>query len=185
VFVGACFSWFIGFALISDPWAASLAALKEPQLPPLPYTTVRRIELTVTGAPGIPGPICGTTMILSKEGPCRATTRIDWFSFNSPGRCEEKEYELPSEMFEECRALLIKTGFRYMKPVSQPDKLFENSSTSVNVKCEEEERCVTVIHPATPPSGYDDILAFVHSVVRRGKVVKPNTSEDAPSDRKP
>jgi hypothetical protein len=89
-------------------------------------------------------------------------------------------------MFEECRALLIKTDFYYMKSVAPPpSQLFENSSTSLNVKCEEGEHCVTVVDPAPAPSGYDDILAFVGSIVERGKVVNPKTPEGGPQERKP
>src|SRR4051794_10342863 len=94
VLIAAFLSSFLSLILNLDPWGEASAVLEASKLPPLPYTTVRQIELTLTGGSGIPGGGSRTTLLLCKEGPCRATR---WIIDGSPRFVEGTAYELPQE----------------------------------------------------------------------------------------
>jgi hypothetical protein len=70
---------------------------------------------------------------------------------------------VPPEVFDECRALLRGTNFFRMPARSQPQLMFENSGSDISVKWNGREHSVLVIHPATPPAGYE-LQKFVENL---------------------
>src|SRR5437867_646528 len=89
---------------------------------------VERIEISACVAPGIPSPspIPHIEVVLERAGRCRGTVVVD-------GKVTAA-YDLPVELFDECRGLLAEVDFFRMKS-SRPEVPFENSSSSLCVRC--------------------------------------------------
>src|SRR5262245_4313207 len=140
------------------------------QNPPLPdLDTVEKIEIAAGQSGGIPGaPLDNFELALVTVGPCRATV-THGNNYNSDNRTITR-YDLPSEMFDECRKLLKETDFFHLQS-ARPEMLFENSSSSVAVTCGGRTHTVNVVSPAKAAEGYDKLYNFVTGAEKRGKEV--------------
>ena len=130
-----------------------------------------RIEISAGSSSGLyGGPQVRSTWILDKNGNCAGSATNGTNAGSLPS--ETKKYQVPSEVFEECRALLRETNFFCMPQRNQPQFLFENSASSVTVKWNGREHSVLVIDPATPPMGFDKLHKFVDELTERGKEMR-------------
>ena len=73
----------------------------------------------------------------------------------------------------------LETNFFHMCS-AQPEVLFENSSSGIQVRCDGHEHAVNVIHPAPTPAGFDKLYNFATSVEKRGKQVKMEKPAELP-----
>jgi hypothetical protein len=140
-----------------------------------------RIEISADASCGIRGGgVSSREWVLEKDGRCWGTVTCGSNLANTAGW--SKTYELPPEVFAECKALLQKTNFFQMRERSEPQVLFENSCSSVKVKWNGRERSVLVTHPAPAPKGYDEVYSFVTGLDSRGKEIPPpgKAPEEAP-----
>jgi hypothetical protein len=147
----------------------------EKQPAKLDPSKVERIEISACVAPGIPSPspVPHSEVVLERAGRCRGTVVVD-------GKATAV-YDLPVELFDECRGLLAEVDFFRMRS-SSPEVPFENSSSSLCVRCGRKEHSVSVLHPAPSPPGFDRVWNFVMGLEKRGKHVK---TEDARSPDTP
>jgi len=147
-------------------------AEKQPARPDL--GKVERIELSACAAPGIPALVPYIEVVLDRLGCCRETIVVD-------GKVTAA-YDLPEEVFDECRGLLAEVDFFRMKS-STPEVPFENSSSSIRVRCGGKEHSVSVLHPAPAPPGFNKVWKFVTGLEKRGKPVQTEgaRSPDTPN----
>jgi hypothetical protein len=149
------------------------------------WDRVDRIEISAHSSSGIyGGPVTKQNWVLEKDGRCRGSVT---HGNNADNRNRwSKTYQLPPEVFAECKALLQKTNFFQMRERSEPKELFENSSSSVTVECNSRGHSVFVIHPAPAPEGYQELYSFVTGLESRGKEIpQPEKAPGEPPIKNP
>jgi hypothetical protein len=123
-----------------------------------PPMSPNRIEIDCFRAgnsPGAGGEFCHLT--LEKSGPCSGMIL-------SPSPFK---FDVPTEAFEECLALLAKTDFFHMqsvRPKGQPG----TRSRSLHVRYNGQEHSVEEVLPEHAPPGFDDLTNFVAAYAARG-----------------
>ena len=71
--------------------------------------------------------------MLEQNGRCWGTVTKVFSARRDSYLYTSQKYELPPEVFDECKALLQKTDFFRMRRWSAPEALFENSATFIKV----------------------------------------------------
>jgi len=142
-----------------------------------------QLELRAGECGGIGGgPKTEYKLVLRKGGPCYGTV-IKGNNVNDLNQ-EVTRYELPAEEFERCRTLLLEVDFLKMTS-AQPQFLFENSCSSLTVRCDRGQHCVLVVHPARPPVGFYRVWRFAADLPGRGKIIKPDAPGKTGEEDKP
>jgi hypothetical protein len=127
-----------------------------------------RIEITNSFGSGIYGGELRTAKwVFEKSGTCRGTVTS---GSNADGRENRTtEYELPTEVFEECRTILESTRFFDLK-VRRPDFLFEASSWGIAATFNGRANSIDV-YTQMPPERFARMRDFLDELPKRSKVV--------------
>jgi hypothetical protein len=122
-----------------------------------------RIEISNSAFSGIPSPGRTAKWVLVKGGGCRGSVEF--------GQLTER-YELPSEVFEECRKILDDTNFFQMKDPEPTGFQFEPGCVSITAKAGGPAHSVACVGNAKQSPGFVRLYTFLEELPKRGKVVE-------------